>query len=333
MSRRAFTLIELLVVIAVIALLISLLLPGLGRARDAGRQVVCQAHMRGIVTGLAAYEGANKGWLPGPNTSGARLHAGLPYTPGQETPSQDWDYLSPIIGSSMGFSTDQLGKFEQICMTKLRCPSNRLRYIKRYQGPPLQIELKGEQPFTLSYMTPAYFQHYPTGVTQVGGRPVEWLPSGEAVQLSRGYVPRIDAVGPFPHRKIFSFEGARYYDASIKGFDYSTVTNGSGLSGSPQGNFLSRGSAFLGSGEYYLRESSRPGGRPSAILKQISLRHDERMNAGMFDGHVEALDNVASANPSYYAPTRSKLQFPWQSWYFYIGPTDSPYRQMNAEIE
>jgi len=331
-TRRAFTLIELLVVIAVIALLIGLLIPGLARARELGRQVTCQAHVRGVVTSMATYEGFNKGWLTGPNTSGARLNAGASYVPGEETPCQDWDYLSPLIGASMHFSTDQLGKFEQICMTKLRCPSNRLRYVRRFQGPKLQIEINGEQPFTLSYMTPAYFQHYPTGVTTVGGQPVESLPAGEAIRLPPGYVPRVDAVGPFPTRKIFTFEGARYYDPSISGFDYSTVTNGSGLSGSPQGNFLSRGSAFLGSGDYYLRDT-KVGSKPSLLLKQMSLRHDEKMNAGMFDGHVELLDNVRSANPSYYAPSRSTMTFPWQSWYYYIGPTDSPYRQMNAQID
>ncbi|UCD28718.1 MAG: prepilin-type N-terminal cleavage/methylation domain-containing protein [Planctomycetota bacterium] len=66
-SRPAFTLIELLVVVAIIALLISILLPSLARARELSRRVVCAANMSGMGKGFYTYANENSGSWPAPN--------------------------------------------------------------------------------------------------------------------------------------------------------------------------------------------------------------------------------------------------------------------------
>lgn len=62
--HRGFTLVELLVVIGIIALLISILLPSLGRARETANRVKCSANLRGVGQGIANYVASNGGVLP-----------------------------------------------------------------------------------------------------------------------------------------------------------------------------------------------------------------------------------------------------------------------------
>jgi prepilin-type N-terminal cleavage/methylation domain-containing protein len=66
MSRReGFTLVELLVVIAIIALLMSILMPALGRVRKQAKAVMCQANLKQWCIIFTAYTNDNDGYFHG----------------------------------------------------------------------------------------------------------------------------------------------------------------------------------------------------------------------------------------------------------------------------
>ena len=61
---KGFTLIELLVVIAIIALLVSILLPSLNRARELAKRATCGMNLNGLGKALMLYNSTNKDQPP-----------------------------------------------------------------------------------------------------------------------------------------------------------------------------------------------------------------------------------------------------------------------------
>jgi prepilin-type N-terminal cleavage/methylation domain-containing protein len=98
LRKHAFTLIELLVVIAIIALLISILLPSLNRAREEAKKVKCVANLKEIGIAMHMYFTDNKDWFPYEKRNEFRYIHGFYYGghPGRRVrPGDDewWGYV------------------------------------------------------------------------------------------------------------------------------------------------------------------------------------------------------------------------------------------------
>jgi prepilin-type N-terminal cleavage/methylation domain-containing protein len=95
-----FTLVELLVVIGIIALLISILIPALNKARENSMKLKCLSNLRQIGTAIVMYSNDSKQWLPfcnwGPTSPRPGwLYAGtvVPNNPKMVETGVLWPYL------------------------------------------------------------------------------------------------------------------------------------------------------------------------------------------------------------------------------------------------
>jgi prepilin-type N-terminal cleavage/methylation domain-containing protein len=109
MRLRGFTLIELLVVIAVVALLIGLLLPALGKARETARQTVCLSNVRQFGAAATLYAMESKEQMPPVGIWARRTENGV------SVPGRIYEYLG---------NADKTGE----------CPTNKRRGVRVSEG-------------------------------------------------------------------------------------------------------------------------------------------------------------------------------------------------------
>ncbi len=130
--KGAFTLIELLVVITIIALLVSILMPALSRARESGKRIRCLGNLKSLAAVMYLYASANNDNIPSGSTEGKYAwvdhSGGLEYYNIDNDPAKEHDQEEAI-------SRGLLWKFADKQLEIFRCPTARLGQVRSYSMP------------------------------------------------------------------------------------------------------------------------------------------------------------------------------------------------------
>ncbi len=295
LARQAFTLIELLVVIAIIALLIGILLPALKQAREVAWGIVCSSAQRQYGIGVNSYANDWKEYFAGPNTSGAEGQASNGLTLFGDktagTPTTVFDWISPTMGESAGFSTNRAQRTVQMFKT-YGCAAARQQSVVFPGSAPspdaadfyaLQSVGKLGQ---VSHLSPSSFHYLPSiqvaqaSQSRYQGRILKYDAFRQPVAVPENYRPRISQVGLQASNKVLSADGTRYFENGTLDYDIS-------LNPGTFSSFLSSGPIFDRSTAYGRRHVGSP------TNHRLSFRHPaDTMKVLYFDGHVGTLKNT-----------------------------------------
>jgi prepilin-type N-terminal cleavage/methylation domain-containing protein/prepilin-type processing-associated H-X9-DG protein len=300
-GARGFTLVELLVVIGIIALLVSVLLPALTKARRAANTIACSSNLRQIIQAMMIYASQNNNYIPGsPNTSGGFLFNTTPafsypvfnsqYSESNcPTISQDWDWQAPIA-SMMGVQFNQAGDVKSRAQRfhflmdygVFTCPENQF-IATEYSGDNTFLSAGGLT--ATSDSMPSYilasdflFVSKPVGAREQN-QPVRYAPNGYGdFTLPQNYVPKLTKIG-LSAQKIYISDGGKYSSGGSANFPNYVMSFSAGATPSSGGTATLNGT---GGGAY---ADYGPWDAHSTALDRTSAPGNQYFGTGL-DGRV-----------------------------------------------